>query len=112
MILIRETAARPADDGYLDFLQGGDDVIPNPARVGNGTIFADPDAVINARAEVFGKLPVNVPADGVFALIGVDDERALCGKRGGIVGFDRLNLENGKRCKERKGVSFGVHFNN
>jgi hypothetical protein len=62
---------------------------------------------------MLGKLPLNVPTDGVFALVGMDDERAFCGKNGNSsTGFDRLNLENGKRCKERKSVSFGVHFNN
>jgi hypothetical protein len=105
MILIRKTAARPADDGNLNFFQRGDDVIADPARVWNGTVLADPDAIVNATAEMLGKLPVNVPADGVRALVGMDDERALCGKRGrGIIGSDRLNLGNGKRCKERKGV--------
>ena len=73
MILIRETAARPADDGNFNFFQRGDDVIANPARVRNGTVLANPDAIVNATAQVLGKLPVNVPADGVLALIGVDD---------------------------------------
>jgi hypothetical protein len=61
-------------------------------------------------SEVFGKLPVNVPADGVFALISVDDQGILRRKRsGGIGGFDRLNLGNGKRREERNGESSGVH---
>jgi hypothetical protein len=59
---------------------------------------------------MFGKLPINVPADGVLALIGVDDERILCRKSGGgIIGFDRLNLGNGKRREERKADLCGVH---
>jgi hypothetical protein len=98
MILIGETAARPAQHRHLDFLQRGDDVVADAARVGNGAVLAHPDAFGNAPAEVLGELPVNVPADGVFALVGVNDQRVRGGDRGGgIIRPGRQNSADSRR---------------
>ena len=86
MVFVGETAARPAQHRHLDLLQRGDDVVADAARVGNGAVLAHPDAFIDAPAEVLGEMAVNVPADGVCALVGVNDQCVRGGdRRGGII---------------------------
>ena len=50
-----------------------------PLRVGQLCVFADPQAVVNAAAEMLGEMAVDVPADFVFAFVNVDDQFAHCG---------------------------------
>src|SRR5882724_236482 len=89
MVFIRETAARPTENRDLDFLQRFNHVIANAASVGNRTIRLDPDAFIDAVAEMFRKLPVDVLADCKFSLVGVDDQ-----------GIGGDGLRNGRRSRE------------
>src|SRR5882724_7611514 len=74
MILIGETTTRPAEHGDFDFLEGSDDIIANPAGVGNRAVLADPNAFVNASAEVLGELAVDIAVDSSAGLVGVNDQ--------------------------------------
>jgi hypothetical protein len=55
-------------------------------------------------------LSVNVPADGVFALVGVNNQRVLGGnRRGGIVRPGRQNSQAQGGNKNGKTELFDVH---
>ena len=56
MIFVAEAAARPADIGDVERAQGGDDVAADAADMGDRRIAADPDAAVNAGAEMLGNL--------------------------------------------------------
>ena len=56
-----------------------------PRVLGIVRFFADPDAVVDAAAEVLGELAVEVPADGAAVLVAVDDGFGL--ERLGDTGF-------------------------
>lgn len=77
MVFIGETTARPAQDGDLDFFESGDDVIANAAPVRNCAVFADPKTLVDASAEMFGKLAVDVAVNRCAGLIRVNDELGL-----------------------------------
>ena len=49
VVLVGETAARPADVRHLQRLQRGDDVVADAARVGDRRVGADPDALRRRR---------------------------------------------------------------
>ena len=75
VVLIGEAAARPAQHGDLAGAQSVDDVGTDAAQAGyGGGVFADPDATVNAAAEMFCEVAVNMAADGGVAQIGVDDK--------------------------------------
>ncbi len=92
VVLIGEAAARPAQVGSLDLAEGSNDVVANAARVRDGGLGSDPQAVIDAAAEVLGKVPVEVPADHGAGLAGADGQR-------GVPGFLRAH---DVRCRPRK----------
>lgn len=81
VVIIGEAAAGPADDGGFDAAQGFDDVAAEAAGIGDGRILADPDAVVDAAAEVLGKMPVDVGVDGG------DGVRRVEGDAGGGQGY-------------------------
>ena len=80
MVVVGEAAAGPAEVGDVDRLEGVDDVVPHAAGVGDVRVFADPDAVVDAAAEVLGEVAVEVAADRAAVLVAVDDG----------LGFERL----------------------
>ena len=63
VVLVGEAAARPAEDGDVELLQRRDDVVADAARVGDRRVLADPDALVDAAAEVLGEVAVDVPVD-------------------------------------------------
>jgi hypothetical protein len=63
VIFIGETAARPAHVRHLYPFERSDDITANPPRVRNFGVGADPDAFVDAMAEVFGKLAEYVAVD-------------------------------------------------
>jgi len=67
-------AARPAQIGDIDRPQGLHHVVADAARVGDGRLLAHPDPIVNAATQVFGKVPVDVAADGLVAQVGVDHQ--------------------------------------
>ena len=76
VVFVREATTRPAQQGDLDALEGGDDIVADAAGVGDRAILADPHAFVNAVAEVLRELAVDVAVDGVLPLVGMDHEPA------------------------------------
>src|SRR5512146_1421428 len=64
MIIVGKATARPTNDGWFHPAQGLDDISAKTSHVGDGRILADPDAVINAAAEVLGEMTVDIRVDG------------------------------------------------
>ena len=50
---------------YGGLLIRGDDVVADAARVRDGTVLSDPDAFVNATAQVLGEMAVDMPADSI-----------------------------------------------
>ena len=73
MIFIREATTRPAQVRNLHRSQRRDYIVTNAARVGYRRILAHPDATVDAATQVFGEVPIDVPADLGFPKIGIDD---------------------------------------
>ena len=63
VVVVGKAAAGPAEVRNVDRLEGVDDVGPHAAGVGDLRFFADPDAVVDAAAEVLGELAVEMAAD-------------------------------------------------
>ena len=57
-----------------------------PRVLGIVRVFADPDAVVDAAAQVLGEVAVEVAADGAAVLVAVDDGLGFerIGGRGGV----------------------------
>src|SRR5439155_18021926 len=67
---IGEAAARIADDGCFDFLHVVDEVAAKTVVVWNSGFRADPDAVVDDAAEMFGEMTVDVGRDGAERFVG------------------------------------------
>jgi len=74
MVFVGETPARPAQDGDFAFLQRGHDVVANAASVRNRAVFLHPIALVNAAAQVFGEMTVDVAVDGGLGVTGAERE--------------------------------------
>ena len=95
VVLVGEAAARPADVRHLERLQRGDDVVADAAGVGDGRVGADPDAFVDAVAEVFGELAEDIAVDLRAGLRRVDGQRHLIlgRNRGRECGHQRNDCE-------------------
>src|ERR1700685_4162332 len=58
MVFVRKAAARPADDDATQPPHVLDEGTANPVNVGDLRVGADPDAVVNDAAQMFGELAV------------------------------------------------------
>ena len=56
----------------MEFAQGRDDIIANAARIGDRTVLADPDAFVDAAAEVFGEVAEQVRMHFTDGAIDID----------------------------------------
>ena len=74
VILVGETATRPAEHRDLQLAQGRDHVVANAPRVGNRRILAHPDATVDAVAQMLGKVAVDVAIHRGTRLIGAEDQ--------------------------------------
>jgi len=63
VILVCEAAAGPADVGDFEFPECGDNVIPDPARIWDGRIRPNPDALVQPMSKILGKLSEEVAID-------------------------------------------------
>ena len=63
VVFVGEAAARPADVRHLQRLERGDDVVADAARVRDAGVRADPDALVDAVAEMLGELAEDVAVD-------------------------------------------------
>lgn len=74
---MNKTAARPAKNGDVEVLQCVKHIVAIVVRVGDGGAFSYPETTVDAGAEVFGKLTVDVAVDDVFTLCGVNGYRGV-----------------------------------
>src|SRR5215218_1352099 len=70
VVFIGKATPGPAQVGYSDFLQCFNNVQANAVFLCHFHGVGYPKAIVDTAAQVLGKMPVNVPADGV-ALSGV-----------------------------------------
>ena len=101
MILVGEAAARPAEHGNLDRLQGRHDVVADAAGVGDRAVLADPVALVDAVPQVLGEMAVDIAVDLHLALIGVDHERV-----GGFLGRGAAPQAGDEEDGSQSGKSF------
>ena len=69
---IGKAAARPAQHGDMDVLQGIDDVAAHAVDIGDLGILAHIKALIDAAAQMLRELAVNVGINGANGTVGVD----------------------------------------
>jgi hypothetical protein len=74
VVVVGKAAARPAEVGDVQFFKRGDDVGADTLGIGGRRIFADPQAVVDAAAQMLGKMAVDMPADLMLATVDVDDQ--------------------------------------
>ena len=72
VVFVRETPAGPTQVGDVDRFEGFDDVGANAPDVGDRRVFADPNAVINAAAQVFGEVTINVTINFCASKVGIE----------------------------------------
>ncbi len=82
VVAVGEAAAGPADDRRLDALQRLDERRADAARVRHARVLADPDAVVDDAAEVFGEVAVDVAVDGADLFADEDFDARVGGARG------------------------------
>ena len=63
VICFCKTSARPTQHAGVDCLEGFNQRFPESVDVGNRRVFADPDAVVENAADVFGEMPVDKRID-------------------------------------------------
>ena len=80
MVAVGKAAAGPAEIRDFNFLERGDNVVAHAAGVRELCVFADPQAVVNAAAQMLGEMSVDVAVDFVFALVDVNDQFAGGGR--------------------------------
>ena len=81
VVAIREASAGPADDGRFQALEVVNDSFPNAADIGDLRILSHPNAIVNAAAEMFREVSVNVRRDGSDLLIRKDVDSGGRGAR-------------------------------
>ena len=76
VVLVGEAAAGPAQHRQLDVLQGLHHVGAHAVDVGDGGILTHENAVVDAAAQMLGKVAVDVLVDGALLVQLVDDDLA------------------------------------
>jgi len=71
VIFIRKTSSRPAKHRNPDCSQGLCNIVPDAVGIGNGRILPHINSVVNAAAQMFGKMSVNFRMNPAFSVIGV-----------------------------------------
>ena len=77
VILLGKAAARPADGGHADLPEGLGHVLSDALFVGDGAVLAHEDAAIDAAAQMFGKMAVDLRTDGGNHILCVDQHRNM-----------------------------------
>src|SRR5437660_448580 len=72
VIFVCVTTTRPAENWQAHVFQRRNNIIANTASIGDRRIFADPYPVINAAAQMFSKISVDILVDDSFGLIGAN----------------------------------------
>ncbi len=101
VVFIGEAAAWPAKNGDIELAEGLHDVLPDAARIGDGGVFADPDAFVDAPPEVFGEVAVDIGVNGGAVLGG------LYGSGGCVVGGGGEEESEGDEAEWEQGGFHG-----
>src|SRR5262245_22493854 len=102
MVFVREAAARPANVRRLYHLQRGDDVVADAPRIRNWGTRTDPYALINAVAEVLGKLAEDIAINLRSGLRHVNRQvNLLCGHEGWSYGHSYKSENDKKRTHDK-----------
>ena len=80
MILVGKAAARPAHHDMPELLDVLDELAPDAVDIGHLGVGADPDAVVDHAADVFGKLAVEGRLDRADRLVQQNGDRELGGR--------------------------------
>ena len=72
VVLISKAAAGPAQDRKAHILQGSHHVNAHTVDIGNGGILAHIQTLVNASAQMFAEIAVNILIDSADLLIGID----------------------------------------
>ena len=86
VVLVGEAAAGPAHVGHLEGLERRDDVIADAARVRDRRVGADPDAFVDALAEVLGELAEEVAVEHRTGLGRIDGDGGRAAAADGVWG--------------------------
>jgi hypothetical protein len=97
MVLIGEASPRPADHRDFKIPECCDHIVAQAARVRDRRVLAHPKAAVDAVTEMLCELPVDVPADSPFRLVGANREFSsergtVLGRRAQPVAIERLSL--------------------
>src|SRR5665213_1359813 len=79
VIIVGEAAAGPAEHGHAKFLEVIDRGAANAVDVGHRRVLADPDAAIDARAQMFGEVRMQFGPDDTDFLVSMDHGFAVAG---------------------------------
>ena len=82
VVAVGKAAAGPADHGRLDLLQRVGQSFADTVGIGDLGIGADPDAVVDHPAEVFGEVAVDLRRDGAEGFVEHDVDSGVEGGRG------------------------------
>jgi hypothetical protein len=74
VVVIRKAPARPPQIRNLNLTEGGNDIVADAAGIGDGRIFANPEAVINAASQMFRKVPIDMAINASFTGIGMNNQ--------------------------------------
>jgi hypothetical protein len=77
MIGVGKTSSRPSKDGYIHVFKRSNNVVPVPLRIGYRGVLANPNPIVDATAQMLGKVPVNILADNGFRAIRVKKNTGL-----------------------------------
>src|SRR5258708_9850 len=102
IVAVGEAAAREANDRRLDLAHFLDQLFANAVYVGDFGVFADPDAVVNDAAEVFGEVPVNIGGNSAERLVEQNFDARIRGGGRGEEGWREFSSE------ERRSSSCGA----
>ena len=74
VVFIGKATARPAHQGHMQLFQRAQHVVAPALGIRNGGFRADPHALVDARAQMFGELPVHILVDHGTGLGHVDGD--------------------------------------
>src|ERR1700744_6444035 len=75
VIQITETSARPADHRYMNLAQRLHHILAITTDIGDLAVWPDPDAFIDAPAQMLGELAIDMPVDHRTRLGQIDGQR-------------------------------------
>jgi hypothetical protein len=78
MVIIRVASSRPAQHRRVQLSQRVENVAPNPSEMLETRILSHPDAVIDARPQMFNEMPIQFRANQVSLSVGETTDARDC----------------------------------